>query len=88
MTWKVPSLFLLALTFFLSGCAATTEPAVRAYLHEQKAYSEIRNGHLETAENDLKLALRDNPTEPTILNNMAYIAFRKGNYKKAVGYVR
>ncbi len=87
MTQKVASLGLLALTLFLSACAATTEPAVRAYLHEQQAYSEIRKGQLEMAENDLKLALRDNPTEPTILNNMAYIAFKKGNYQKAVGYL-
>lgn len=28
------------LVLTLAGCAATTEPAVRAYLHEQQAYSE------------------------------------------------
>ena len=77
--------FVLALA--LSGCAATTEPAVRAYLHEQQAYAEIRKGQLELAEKDLKQALRDNPKEPTILNNMAYIEFKEGDYKKAVGYL-
>lgn len=75
------------LSLALSACAATTEPAVRAYLHEQQAYSEIRQGRLEKAELDLKAALRDNPTEPTILNNMAYIEFKEGDYRKAVGYL-
>lgn len=87
MTQKWVFLFFLTLVLSLSSCAATTEPAVRSYLHEQQAYAEIRQGQLEKAENDLKLALRDNPTEPTILNNMAYIQFREGNYKKAIGYL-
>ncbi len=87
MTRKVVSLALGTLTLILSACAATTEPAVRAYLHEQQAYSEIRSGQLEVAEADLKRALRDNPTEPTILNNMAYIEFKEGDYQKAVGYL-
>ncbi len=87
MTQKVAPLALGILTFFLSACAATTEPAVRAYLHEQQAFSEIRSGQLDNAEADLKQALRDNPTEPTILNNMAYIEFKKGDYQKAVGYL-
>ncbi len=81
----VPGSLLLAL--FLTGCAATTEPAVRAYLHEQKAYSEIRNGQIEEAESDLRQALRDNPTDPTILNNMAYIEFKEGDSRKAVGFL-
>ena len=66
----------------LSGCAATTEPPVRAWLSEQKAYAEIKQGHLEQAEADLKKALRDNPTDPTILNNMAFIQFKEGEFQK------
>jgi tetratricopeptide (TPR) repeat protein len=76
-----------AVAVLVSGCAAMTEPDVRAYLHEKKAYTEIRNGQLEMAEQDLKKALRDNPTEPSILNNMAYIEFKEGDYKKAVGFL-
>ena len=71
----------------LSGCAATTEPPVRAWLSEQKAYAEIKQGHLEKAEADLKKALRDNPTDPTILNNMAFIQFKEGEFQKAIGYL-
>ncbi|MHB1605377.1 MAG: tetratricopeptide repeat protein [Leptospirales bacterium] len=71
----------------LSGCAAMTEPDVRAYLHEQSAYGEIQKGQLAPALQDLRLALRDNPKEPTILNNMAYIEFKEGHYKKAVGFL-
>lgn len=77
----------LLLALVLSGCAATTEPAVRAYLHEQQAYAEIRKGQLELAEKDLKLALRDNPKEATILNNMAYIEFKEDDFRKTVGYL-
>jgi tetratricopeptide (TPR) repeat protein len=75
------------LTLPLVGCAEMTEPDVRAYIHEKKAYAEIRKGQLEMAEQDLKKALRDNPTEPSILNNMAYIEFKGGDYKKAVGFL-
>jgi Tfp pilus assembly protein PilF len=75
----------MALLF--SGCAEMTEPDVRAYIHEKHAYAEIRQGQLDKAEQDLKQALRDNPREPSILNNMAYIAFRKGQTMKAVGYL-
>ena len=71
----------------LSGCAEMTEPDVRAYIHEKHAYAEIRHGRLDQAQKDLKSALRDNPREPSILNNMAYIAFRKGQTMKAVGYL-
>ena len=87
MKRKLASLAFVTLILSLSACAATTEPAVRAYLHEQQAYAEIRQGQLEKADQDLKQALRDNPTEPTILNNMAYIEFKEGDYKKAVGYL-
>ena len=80
MVWTV-------LGLLLSGCAEMTEPDVRAYIHEKHAYAEIRKGQLEHAEKDLQLVLRDNPTEPTILNNMAYIEFREGDYRKAVGYL-
>ena len=76
-----------AMAVLFSGCAAMTEPDVRAYLHEKKAYSEIRKGQFDTAEQDLKKALRDNPTEPSILNNMAYIEFKEGDYKKAAGFL-
>ena len=72
---------------FLSGCAEMTEPDVRAYIHEKHVYAEIRHGQLDQAQKDLKSALRDNPHEPSILNNMAYIAFRKGQTMKAVGYL-
>ncbi len=67
------------------GCAAMTEPDVRAYLHEQNAYGEIKKGELQKAESELRLALRDTPREPTILNNMAYIEYRQGHYQKAIG---
>ena len=77
----------LLLALVLPGYAAMTEPAVRAYLHERQAYSEIREEQLEFAEKDLKLALRDNPKEATILNNMAYIEFKEGDFRKAVGYL-
>jgi len=72
---------------FLSGCAETTEPAVRAYIHEKRAYAEIQRGQLQMASSDLKKALKDNPKEPSILNNMALIAFREDRYKKAVGFL-
>ncbi len=87
MKQKLALLPLVSLLLFLSACAASTEPAVRAYLHEQQAYSEIREGHLDLAKKDLKQALRDSPTEPTILNNMAYIEFKEGDYRKAIGYL-
>ena len=87
MKQKLVLLPLGSLLLFLSACAASTEPAVRAYLHEQQAYSEIREGHLDLAKKDLKQALRDSPTEPTILNNMAYIEFKEGDYRKAIGYL-
>ena len=77
--------FLLAV--FLSGCAATTEPAVRAYIHEKKAYSEIQAGKLQLASMNLKKALKDNPEEPSILNNMALIAFKEGDTRKAIGFL-
>lgn len=76
-----------AMAVILSGCAAMTEPDVRAYLHEQSAYREIQKGQLAPALQDLRLALRDNPKEPTILNNMAYIEFKEGHYQKAVGFL-
>lgn len=79
--------FLFLLAGIFSGCAETTEPAVRAYLHEKKAYSEIQVGHLQIASSELKKALKDNPEEPSILNNMAFIAFKSGHYKKAVGFL-
>lgn len=79
------SVFLLAV--FLSGCAETTEPAVRAYIHEKKAYAEIQGGKLQLASLDLKKALKDNPEEPSILNNMALIAFKEGHTRKAVGFL-
>jgi len=75
------------LGFVLAGCAEMTEPDVRAYIHKKRAYAEIRQGQLEKAEQDLKMALRDNPKEPSILNNMAYIEFKEGHYMKAVGYL-
>ncbi len=75
------------ISLILSGCATTTEPPVRAWLSEQKAYAEIKQGHLAQAEVDLKSALRDNPTDPTILNNMAFIQFKNGDFKKAIGYL-
>jgi len=71
----------------LAGCAENTEPDVRAYIHEKKAYSEIQRGQLQMASMDLEKALRDSPGEPTILNNLALIAFREGKYEKAVGYL-
>jgi tetratricopeptide (TPR) repeat protein len=70
-----------------SGCAAVTEPRVRAYIHEKKAYAEIREGQLDLAYHELKKALRDNPKEPVILNDMAYIEFKEGHYQKAVGFL-
>ena len=70
-----------------SGCASITEPHVRAYIHEKKAYAEIRNGQFELAYQELKKALRDNPKEPVILNDMAYIEFTEGHYQKAVGFL-
>ena len=70
-----------------SGCASITDPGVRAYIHEKNAYAEIRNGHLELAYQELKKALRDNPKEPVILNDMAYIEFTEGHYQKAVGFL-
>ena len=79
------SVFLLAV--FLSGCAETTEPAVRAYIHEKKAYAEIQGSKLQLASLDLKKALKDNPEEPSILNNMALIAFKEGHTRKAVGFL-
>ena len=79
------SVFLLAV--FLSGCAETTEPAVRAYIHEKKAYAEIQGGKLQLASLDLRKALKDNPEEPSILNNMALIAFKEGHTRKAVGFL-
>ena len=81
----VPGSLLLA--FFLTGCAATTEPPVRAWLSEQKAYAEIKQGHLDQAEADLKKALRDNPNDPTILKNLAFIQFKEGEFRKAIGYL-
>ena len=87
MKQRLAFLTLGGLLSFLSACAASTEPAVRAYLHEQQAYAEIREGHLALAERNLKQALRDSPTEPTILNNMAYIDFKEGDYGKAIGYL-
>ena len=88
MKMKSSLLFLCGLSgILLSGCAEMTEPDVRSYIHEKRAYAEIRQGQLDQAEKDLKKALRDNPREPSILNNMAYIAFRKGFTMKAVGYL-
>ena len=71
----------------LSGCASVTEPGVRAYIHEKHAYAEIRKNQLGLAYQDLKKALRDNPKEPVILNDMAYIEFKEGHYRKAVGFL-
>lgn len=85
MTQKVNFLISGTLSLLLSACAAMTEPSVRAYLHETTAYADIQKGQLTQAKNELRSALRDNPTEPTILNNMAYIEYREGDYKKAVG---
>ncbi|MHB8370831.1 MAG: hypothetical protein ACYDBP_14285 [Leptospirales bacterium] len=82
---KIVLLTWLALS--ATGCAATTEPSVRAYLHERKAFEELGKGHLAAAEADLKLALRDNPKEPSILNNMAYIKYKEGDDRKAIGYL-
>ena len=76
-----------ALIFDVGGCASMTDPDVRAYLHEKAAYTEIRHGHLDRALAELRRALKENPKEPTILNNMAYIEFRKGHYDQAVGYL-
>ena len=78
---------LLSLTLLAGGCASMTDPDVRAYLHEKNAYADIRQGHLDRALDELRRALRENPKEPTILNNMAYIEFRKGHYNRAVGYL-
>ncbi len=71
----------------MMGCASTTEPAVRAYLHERQAYTEISHNRLDAAMVDLKLAIRDNPQDPSILNNMAFIEFKKNHLSKAVGYL-
>ena len=80
------ALFLVAI-LFAGGCASMTDPDVRAYLHERTAYANIREGHLDRALAELRRALRENPKEPTILNNMAYVEFRKGHYSRAVGYL-
>lgn len=49
----------LLVTIFLSnvGCAAMTEPKVKAYIQEKKAYADIKKGNLEKAAVELKLAL-------------------------------
>jgi tetratricopeptide (TPR) repeat protein len=80
---------LILVTVLLSGvgCAAMTEPKVKAYIQEKKAYADIKKGNLEQAAVELKLALGNDPTEPTILNNLAYIEFTQGHFDKAIGFL-
>lgn len=80
---------LLLVTVFLSsvGCAAMTEPKVKAYIQEKKAYADIKKGNLEKAAVELKLALGNDPSEPTILNNLAYIEFTEGHFDRAIGFL-
>lgn len=73
--------------FLLSSCAFTTEPQVRAYLHETSAYQEIKAGDFAHAEHELKEALADDPKNPAILNNMAYLCFRERKLSLAIGYL-
>lgn len=80
---------IVLVTVFLSsvGCAAMTEPKVKAYIQEKKAYADIKKGNLERASIELKLALGNDPVEPTILNNLAYIEFTEGHFDKAIGFL-
>jgi tetratricopeptide (TPR) repeat protein len=79
----------ILVTVFLSsvGCAAITEPKVKAYIQEKKAYADIKKGNLEKAAVELRLALGNDPGEPTILNNLAYIEFTQGHFDKAIGFL-
>ena len=80
---KIVLLTCLALS--ATGCAATTEPSVRAYLHERKAFEELGKGHLAAAEADLKLALRDNPKEPSSLKILSDRGIVRKGEKKVPG---
>ena len=71
----------------MSGCAATTDPTIRAYLHEQKAYKAIKMRDLQKAEKELEKAIRDDPKNPTILNNLAFIEFKEKEFDKAIGFL-
>lgn len=84
MTRKI----ILVVSFILlSSCAFSTEPHVRAYLHETRAYKEIKTNHFSLALEELHRALADDPTNPTILNNMAYLYFRENKLSLAIGYL-
>lgn len=41
-----------------------TEPKVKAYIQEKKAYADIKKGNLEQAAVELKLALGNDPNDP------------------------
>lgn len=81
--------FAMVLTILVlqTSCAEMTDPSVRAYIHEKKAYTMIKNNQLSEANKELKLALRDTPREPSILNNMAYIEYKENHYQKALGFL-
>uniref|UniRef100_A0A7V4G910 Tetratricopeptide repeat protein n=1 Tax=Desulfobacca acetoxidans TaxID=60893 RepID=A0A7V4G910_9BACT len=53
----------------------------------QKAYDFIQAGKYDAAEEQLKIVLKKDTFNPFALNNLAAIAFQKGQIKEAIAYL-
>ena len=80
-------LFVVISFMFIASCAFNTDPEVRSYIHQQKAYKEIKYNRFSLALIELKKALADDPNNPIILNNMAYLFFKENKLDAAIGYL-